>query len=350
MVHEADPKEDELALWPVLGEYRVYDEVLYYIMSHDEIRNQAYRRAIARLAPGRVALDIGTGQDVNWARACVEAGARKVYAIDELAASFELARETISDLGLEDRIELIHGSSLTARLPEKVDLCVSEIIGGIGGSEGAAVVLADARRRFLAPGGAMIPARCETRIAAVELPSPFHDDPAFGPSQAGYVEQIFANVGHPFDVKLGLARLPATAILSTDDVFEDLAFETDALEPRQARTVSLQITRPGRLDGLALWIRLWCAPELEPIDSLRQRTNWIPTFFPLFHPGVAVSEGDELTVTCDVRPSDDGVLPDYRASGSLRRAGAATPFAFDASHHGTAFRQNAMYERLFPRG
>lgn len=47
-------------------------------------------------------------------------------------------------------------------LPEKVDYCLSEIVGGTGGSEGAAKIINNARR--------MIPQRSLTKFAAITLP------------------------------------------------------------------------------------------------------------------------------------------------------------------------------------
>src|SRR5262249_41209368 len=77
-------KSDQIEIWPCVGEYDVYDELLYYAMTKDERRNSSYRAAINRLVEDKVVLDLGTGKDVIWARYCVEAGAKKVYAIEIL--------------------------------------------------------------------------------------------------------------------------------------------------------------------------------------------------------------------------------------------------------------------------
>ena len=72
-------------------------------------------------------------------------------------------------MGLEDRIILIHGDATKVQLPELGDVLVSELVGPIGGSEGAAVILNNARR-FLKDTGIMIPLKNITRIAPVSLP------------------------------------------------------------------------------------------------------------------------------------------------------------------------------------
>src|SRR4029434_932905 len=97
------------------------------------------------------------------ARLCIEAGARKVYAIELLAETHRRAAATIKKLALEDRIILIHGDATRVQLPEQVHICVSEIVGPIGGVEGAAVIINNARR-FLTADGVMIPRRSITRI------------------------------------------------------------------------------------------------------------------------------------------------------------------------------------------
>jgi hypothetical protein len=344
----AEPlKKGDLFIWPSVGEYQVYDIVLYYVMTHDALRNSRYEEAVKAIVPGKVALDIGTGAHLNWARACIEAGARKVYAIEEMADTYEAAQKLAKKLGIEDKLTLIHGSATTVELPEPVDVCVSEIIGCIGTSEGVMSVLRDAQRRFLKPDGVMIPYRCATRVGAVELPTAFHADPNFDKRFLRYIKNIFTNVGHSSDVRVCIENLDPACVLSTNDLFEDVEFSNE-VPLESSREARIKITRPGRMDGLLLWIELTCMQGQAPINSLTDRTHWKPVFFPIFYPGIDVAPGDELVMTCEVRPSDNGVLPDYSVRGELRRAGRTQPFSYDAPHHGRSFRSNAFYERLFP--
>ncbi|MGH8603217.1 MAG: amino acid adenylation domain-containing protein, partial [Gammaproteobacteria bacterium] len=89
----------QIELWPSVAEYFVYDDLLYYAMSHDERRNTSYKVAINGAVRDKAVLDIGTGKDAILARFCVEAGARKVYAIEILEESYEQARACIKSLG-----------------------------------------------------------------------------------------------------------------------------------------------------------------------------------------------------------------------------------------------------------
>lgn len=121
----------------------------------DRARTQAYRAAINRQAPGRRVLDIGTGSGI-LACFAARAGATRVYAI-ERTSIIKVAIELAATNGLADRIRFIRGDSTAVRLPMRVDLVVSELLSNDLFGQRLVPVLADARDRFLNPGGSMIP-------------------------------------------------------------------------------------------------------------------------------------------------------------------------------------------------
>ncbi len=335
-------------LWPSHGEYPVYDDLLYRAMADDVHRNRGYREALAAVMPGKVAVDVGTGGEVVLARMCVEAGARKVYAVELMEESYLQAQAKVRELGLEDRIVLLRGDAAEVELPEPVDVCVSELIGCIGGSEGAVAILGSARR-WLKPDGVMVPGRCVTRIAAVRLPDEVHADPAFPELGGYYAERVFDAVGHPFDLPLCLRGFPGDHLHSGSAVFEELDF-SGPCRPDFRREIELAVTRDGRIDGFLLWIQLHPGERLA-VDSLEQECSWLPMFFPALYPGVEARAGDTLRLVCSAALSDDGVHPDYRVEGELRRGdGTATPFAYDAAHHRRPEELSPFHRRLFPDG
>lgn len=65
--------------------------------------------------------------------------------------------------GFADRITVAEGLSPEIEFPEPVQMCVSEIIGTLAGSEGAGAVLRDARERLVK--------LCSSRTAAPPPPS-----------------------------------------------------------------------------------------------------------------------------------------------------------------------------------
>ncbi|MFE0021188.1 50S ribosomal protein L11 methyltransferase [Amycolatopsis sp. NPDC059021] len=347
---DEDPAEDAPILLPSLGEYPVYGDFSYEYMIADKLRTDAYRAAVRALAPGKVVLDIGTGQDALWAVTAANAGAARVYAIEVIPEAADQARRTVEAAGLAGKITILDGLSAEIELPERVDVLVSEIIGAIGGSEGAEYVLDDARRRFLKPGGDSIPHRCVTTVAAVDTSTVLPDgELAFSPLFLPDLEQIFASVGHPFDLRLCLLGLDQAEFLSPRAEVEELRF-TAPMAGNGTDRVELPVTKAGRLHGLALGIRLWITGEEDqPIDSLAQQTSWCPIYVPLSLEGIAVARGDRITLELRRSLSDDGVHPDYELTGRILRAGRSTvDISWHSPHHGTTFRGSAPYRLLFP--
>ena len=339
-LRESDATSPEL--WPSVGEY-----LIYYVMSNDHTRNRRYREAIDKLAPGKVVVDLGTGQDAIWARACVEAGATKVYAIEAKRDAFDKATAKVRALGLDNRIHVLHGLSDDVELPQRAGLCVSELIGMIRSAEGACTILRNAKRRFLSEKGITVPQRCTTRIAAATLPDDIHRDPCFNSLPMTYVEQVLRRVGHPFDFRLCVRNFPRSSLLSSHDSFEEIDFETD-LPSDYRRPIALEIEKPRRLDGLILWVNLWCDRYGGGIDTLMEHTNWLPVIFPVFYPGVEVDAGDSIAALCETVLSDDGVHPDYRVRGVLKTRDREVSFEFESAHHGERFRANGLHRALCP--
>lgn len=340
------PQNLEIEFWPSVGEYFIYDELLYHAMTHDEGRTSAYRRAIAASVRGKTVVEIGTGADAVLARHCVEEGAERVYAIEMLDSAYEQARATVSRLGLDGRIVLLKGSSTAIELPEKVDVCVSELIGTIGSSEGVIPVLNDARR-FLKDRGAMIPRRSITRAAAVSLPGASAIEPRFTPVTRHYAGKVFEAVGYPFDVRVCVKNLPPSSVVSESDVFEDLDFSAPV--PLQcSRPIRLRITADGPVDGLLLWLNLFPDGDENGIDVLAREHSWLPVFLPVFSPRVEARAGDVIEAACQrVSAPGGGWCPDYVVEGVLRRSsGGNVEFRYESFHSRPVSGRNEFYRAL----
>ncbi|MCP5050703.1 MAG: AMP-binding protein, partial [bacterium] len=243
------------AIWPSIGEYPMYDEYVYFSMTNDEVRNDAYKAAIHQKVPDKVVVEFGTGKDAILARFCVEAGARIVYAVEISENSYKQAQQTVKQLGLQDKIILIHGDAADVNLPEKADVCLSELIGTIGGSEGTAAILKNSAR-FLKEGGAVIPQKCVTKIAAVQLPTGIRQSPSFSRMSARYVEKLYQYSGHPFDFRVCIDNFPISSVISTDGIFEDLNFSGE-IQTQGLENVEIQIVKAGMMDGFILWLNLY---------------------------------------------------------------------------------------------
>jgi amino acid adenylation domain-containing protein len=346
LVAHVVPPPDPPELWPSLGEYDVYDELLYYAMTHDERRNAAYREAIGRAVAGKVVLDLGTGADAVLARASVDAGAQRVYAIETNESAYRRATALVETLGLNDRIIVIQGDSTCTELPEPVDVCVSEIIGSVASSEGVIATLNDARQRFLAPEGTMIPRRAATMIAPVTLPENLTASLGLAELPRAYVQRVFESIGRPFDLRMCIKNLGRENLLADAGVFEELDFATLVPE-HDERRLTFTIDRDARCDGFLLWLGLRPADDLL-LDSLEERLSWLPVFFPALYPGIPVQAGDIMEVTCTRSVQDGSVLPDFVITGTITTGdGKRHAFSHDAPARPAAFRSDAFHDALF---
>src|SRR5579862_3570417 len=121
-------------------------------MLRDSLRNEAYRRAIAHIVrPGHVVLDMGACTGILSIFAA-SAGARKVYAVERTEVA-GVARRVIERNGQTERIEVLQSDLEDVALPEKVDVIVSEWMGGFGVDENVLAPLVMARDRWLKAGG-----------------------------------------------------------------------------------------------------------------------------------------------------------------------------------------------------
>lgn len=155
----------------------------YGDMIADTQRFSAYRDALCNsIRPNDVVLEIGCGPGLLTLLAGRTA-ARKVYAI-ESEEIVHHARDLANANGLADRVEFLHGDSRKVQLPERVNIIVSDLRGSLPISDHAIVCVEDARRRFLASGGVMIPRRDILQAAIVDaseyyrrLTSPWRGSP-----------------------------------------------------------------------------------------------------------------------------------------------------------------------------
>lgn len=340
-------KPSQIELWPSLAEFFVYDEFLYYVLTNDQRRNDSYKIAINQLVKDKVVVDIGTGKDAILARFCAEANARKVYAIEISEKFYNSAKACINKLGLSDKITLILGDATKVNLPELADVCVSEIVGSIGGVEGAVVILNNARR-LLKEDGVMIPARSINKIAAVSLPDEFLQNPSFTEIPAYYTRKIFEQVGYPFDLRLCLRHFSKSSIISTSSIFEDLNF-SGIIEPEYSHEGNLTILKDSRLDGFVVWLNLHTI-EGEVIDVLEHEYCWLPVYFPVFYPGIQVSEGDKIEVICSGFLCDNKLNPDYHIEGSaIKKTGEKIHFKYYSYHYKKLFKQTPFYQYVFSK-
>jgi protein arginine N-methyltransferase 1 len=162
----------------------------------------------------------------------------------------DVAAELIEANGFRGRITLIRKNSKKVRLPERCDVLVTETLSTFCfDSENTIEFLADARDRFLKPGGCLIPESANTFLL------PFSSD-AFGP---GSLMPRFYNLDYqPFVKKLlneySLIRASGKPLLalSPPAVCYSIDFRKDTQNPEKT-FVPFRIAADGRLDGFLGW-------------------------------------------------------------------------------------------------
>ncbi len=147
----------------------MYSIADYGEMIADTARMNAFATALrATVKPGSVVVDLGTGTGIFALLAC-RLGARRVYAIEPDAA-IQVAKEIAAANNCADQIEFVQAMSTDVNLPERADVIVSDIGGMLPWFQKHIPVIADARRRFLAPGGVLIPQQDVAWAAVIDAP------------------------------------------------------------------------------------------------------------------------------------------------------------------------------------
>ena len=269
------------------------DVAIHKVMLQDVVRTDAYEKSIRQLVRSehRV-LDFGCGTGV-LAIFAARAGARQVIAVDR-SAFVQTAREIAQRNGF-DTIEFYHDDHQSLKLPEKVDVIVSEWMGHCLFYEAMLEPLLTVRDRHLAKGGTMIPAQVSLHAGLVCDEDLLEDLSFFGERPYGI---DFSPISHvPFQqtdlVALGPESIMKnTAHLGSLDMHSVCKSETP-------RVFSGKVIpeRKARISALCGWF----SAELSPGVKLGTGPNDLPThwdqvLFPLPRP-FSVAPSRELTIT-----------------------------------------------------
>ena len=248
-------------------------------MVADLARVYAYATAIAREAPGRRVAELGCGSGILTTLAA-RAGATHVWACDETDI-IEVAERVVADNGVADRVTLVRGSSLDLTPPVPVDVLVHEIFGVDPFDEGVLQALADARTRWLAPGGRLVPDRL--RIVGCGVGGARWRD---GAAQRENVETVIATLGLRLDPILEGARqlsqhpTGGTLVPAPEElrVPKALLLDLDLTGPIETEAtwqVRLPAFAEGEVDALLVWMEIpmgeGAVLSTGPFD---RRTSW----------------------------------------------------------------------------
>jgi protein arginine N-methyltransferase 1 len=276
----------------------VLDEHRRYLADRSRLRH--YERALHEVVrPGAVVLDLASGTGILGLLAC-RAGAARVYAI-EAEPIADLARAIARANGLADRIRVLRGHSSQVQLPERVDVVVSDQIGRFGFEAGLLSLFADARARFLGPGGVLVPGRLDLMLAPIEHARQSARVAFWQRTPAGFdvspAQRVAANTGYP-------VRLAPSHLLA--DPRRGVALDVAAGPPYPLRLeASFVAARDGVLHGIGGWFAAQLSPSVlctnSPLDPGRIMRR--QAFFPI-DAATAVRIGDRIDVGMRILPDD----------------------------------------------
>lgn len=267
-----------------------YDLIGYGSMVQSEPRMSAYAAALrGAVTPGCTVIDLGAGPGVFAILACVY-GAGKVVAIDPDPA-INLLHQLAHDNGFSDRIEIIQGKSTDYTPSSKADVIVSDLRGVMPLYEGHVASIKDARERLLAPGGILIPARDQIRIAAVESPATYQE---FDEPWRSNAYDIDLSAGTRFVVNRKIqVSLGEENLLGNPQHLATLDYQ-HIVDPNLRSKVTLPIARKGLVHGLLLWFDAELADDASFSNAPGQPPQvYRQMFCPLERP-LMVGPGDTL--------------------------------------------------------
>jgi predicted RNA methylase len=281
-------------------------------MLRDAIRNEAFRRALAHVVePGDVVLDMGAGTGILSVFAAT-AGARKVYAVERTEVA-SVARRMVERNGFAERIEVIQSDLEDVTLPEKVDVLVSEWMGGFGVDENMLAPLVMARDRWLEPGGKIVPGRVTALLAPASMPD-FDEDLAYWYSRPHGVDMsvIASTTTHEtFHTQAPLT--PASLLAAPQAMWSHDPLTCSLQEADRPFTAKLtfEASRAGAITGLVAWFTAEMGDGTTLTNAVgAPDTHWGRTLFPLDRPlAVASSAPIHVELHCD--PSTPGSCEFY---------------------------------------
>ncbi|GAA5844790.1 hypothetical protein JCM11251_002277 [Rhodosporidiobolus azoricus] len=213
---------------------------IHEIMLKDRVRTNAYRDFIVHPANAprfkdKVVLDVGCGTGI-LSMFAAKAGARKVYAVDASNVAYKAMRN-IKANGFERKIEVIKGKVEEIKLPERVDVIISEWMGYCLLYECMLDSVLYARDKWLNPDGLMVPSQTSILLSAY-AGAPYVRD------RVTFWDEVYG-----FDMTAMKDKIEDEAIIDVVDDGEVVSSEVSVADifTQTATAASLSFTSPFSL-------------------------------------------------------------------------------------------------------
>ena len=265
----------------------------------DRVRNEAFGRALAAvIKKGETTVaDIGAGTGL-LALMAARLGAREVFLYEAAEVAGVAAKALKANGARNCHLFPCHSTEMVD--PPKVDVVVSETLGNYAFEEHIIETLADARRRFLKPGGTLIPRRVEQYVAPV-IGDRIHRElsawDATGFDLSAAKAMSLNNIYVRTIPEKDLLDAGASAV-----AWDAIDFVSDNRSSRRGEA-GWKLKSAATIYGFATW---WTA-ELAPGIALSTapgapRTHWEQLYFPLLSP-IEAKAGETVGIALRSRTS-----------------------------------------------
>ncbi len=261
----------------------------------DRVRNAAFEKALrAVIKKGETTVaDIGTGTGL-LALMAAKLGAREVF-LYEAAEVAGVTAKILKANGVRN-CHLIPCHSTEMVDPPRVDVVVSETLGNYAFEEHMIETLADAKKRFLKPGGVIIPRRLQQLVA------PVVSDRIQREFDAWDATGFDLSVARGMSLNNIYVRTLKAGELLGAKVWDEIEFGADSRSGRKGEA-SWKLDEGATVFGFAVWWKaeLVAGVELSTAPDA-PRTHWEQLYFPLLTP-IAAKRGETVAVSLRSRTS-----------------------------------------------
>jgi protein arginine N-methyltransferase 1 len=287
--------------------YRLRD---YGDLISDRVRTGSYAEALRRtVKPGSVVLDIGTGPGIFAILAC-QLGASRVFAL-EMQEIIQVARENAAATFCADgtacteRIEFIEDFSTNVTLSSQVDVIISDLHGVVPLYGRHIPSIVDARRRFLRPGGVLIP--CQEKLWGAVVDSPDYYNRFVSPWERNILDIPLEPARRLAVHDVQQVRPEREEFLTAPKLWTTLNYSTIE-DADVSGELSWNVERNGTGHGIVIWfdsdlvegVSFSNAPGMPP-------TIYGSLFFPWTHP-VQLKKGETVRVQLEAKLAGNDYL------------------------------------------
>jgi type I protein arginine methyltransferase len=320
----------------------MYSLGAYGSMIADRVRVDAYTESLRKtVRPGSIIAEIGTGPGVFAVLAC-QLGAERVFAI-EPAEIIQVAREVAAANGCAGKIEFFEGLSNKVTLPAGADVILSDLRGILPLFERHIPAIADARRRFLAPGGTMIPRRDTLWAALVEAPKSYGE--VVDPWDLNPFGQNLSPARHLAVNNAQKVRVSPAQLLTGHKLWATLDYSS-IQSPDVRGNLEWTVERAGTGHGIVLWFDADLAEEVGFSNAPgAPETIYGSFFFPWTQP-VRLAQGQSVCVNLAAKLVENDYLWRWTTRIEPLRESGASPIQFDQSQLAGAVLSAAQLRRI----